>query len=193
MVERSPRERIVYSCAQLIRERGVTGTGVRDVVARAQAPRGSLQHYFPGGKEQIVHEALEWSAEFAASRVREYVEGTPAPTPGGLFAALAGQWQADLAARGFAAGCPLVAAAADIAASSDALRETIRDGFETWLAPLRAALHRMGLPVDRAAPLAVLMISSLEGAIVLARSQRDPAPLAAVAGELRPLLDAAAS
>lgn len=191
-MERGPRERIVYSCVQLVRVQGVTGTGVREVVARAAAPRGSLQHYFPGGKDQIVREALAWSADFAAARVRDYVDGTPEPSPGGLFAAMVGQWQADFARRGFAAGCPLVAAAADVAASNDALRETVRDGFEAWLAPVRAALRRMGVPADRAAPLAVLMVSSLEGAIVLARSQQDLAPLAAVGRELRPLLDGAA-
>lgn len=191
MGERGPRERMVYSCAQLVRERGVTGTGLREVVARAAAPRGSLQHYFPGGKDQLVREALGWSAGFAAEQVRRYVEGTPAPTPGGLLAALVDQWRADLTRRGFVAGCPLVAAAADVAAS-DALRDTVRDGFETWLAPVRDGLRRAGVPADRAGSLALVLISALEGAIVLARSRRDLAPLDAVERELRPLLDGAA-
>jgi AcrR family transcriptional regulator len=183
----------VYSCAQLVRERGVTGTGMREVVARAAAPRGSLQHYFPGGKEQMVREALAWSAGFAADRVREYVEGTPDPRPGGLFAVMAGQWRDELTARGFAAGCPLVAAAADVAATSDALRAAIRDGFDVWLAPVGEGLHRMGVPAERARSLALLMISALEGAIVLARSREDVAPLDAVVRELRPVLDGAAA
>ena len=192
MAERGARERVVYSCAQLVREQGVTGTGVREVVARAAAPRGSLQHYFPGGKDQIVREALGWSAQFAAARVREYVDGAAEPSPGGLFAAMVGQWRAEFRQRGYVAGCPLVAAAADVAASNDALRETIRDGFEVWLAPVRAGLVRLGVPADRAESLALLMVSALEGAIVLARSRHDPAPLAAVEAELRPLLDGAA-
>jgi AcrR family transcriptional regulator len=172
---------------------GVTGTGVREVVARAEAPRGSLQHYFPDGKDQIVREALAWSADFAAGRVAAYVDGTPDPTPGGLFAVMAGQWQDELTARGFAAGCPLVAAAADVAASSEALREAIRDGFDVWLAPVAEALHRMGVPAERARSLALLMISALEGAIVLARSRADVAPLTTVVRELRPVLDGAAA
>ena len=67
--ERSPRERMVYHAAQLIRMQGVSGTGLREVVDRAQAPRGSLQHYFPGGKEQLVDEALAWAGNFAAGQV----------------------------------------------------------------------------------------------------------------------------
>ena len=57
--QHGPRERMVFSAAQLIRRRGVGNTGLRDVVDDAQAPRGSLQHYFPGGKEQLVNEAVE--------------------------------------------------------------------------------------------------------------------------------------
>ncbi len=191
MTERGVRERVVHSCAQLVRTQGVTGTGLREVVARAGAPRGSLQHYFPGGKDQLVREALGWSAEFAAARIRAYAEGAPDPTPGGLLTALVGQWRADLTGRGFAAGCPLVAATADVAASSDALRATIRDGFETWLAAVRAALRSMGVPPERAGALALVVISAVEGAIVLARSRHDLVPLDAVEAELRPLLDGA--
>lgn len=190
--ERGPRERIVYSAAQLVRRQGVTGTGVREVVASAAAPRGSLQHYFPGGKEQIVREALLWSGEFAAARVAEYVDRLRTPTPGGLFAAMARQWQREFTARGFAAGCPLVAATADVASSSDALRETVREAFDAWLTPVAAALRGMGVPARRARSLALLMIGSLEGAIVLARARADVGPLRTVVRELRPLLDAAA-
>lgn len=57
-----PRERMVFSAAQLIRRDGVNATGMREVAAHAGAPRGSLQHYFPGGKEQLVNEAVTWAA-----------------------------------------------------------------------------------------------------------------------------------
>src|SRR4029079_10602212 len=56
--QQSARERIVRSAAALIRERGVHGVGLRQIVAHADGPRGSLQRYFPGGKAQLVTEAL---------------------------------------------------------------------------------------------------------------------------------------
>src|SRR5215471_9016581 len=61
-----PRERMVRSAAQLIRRKGVSGTGMREIVSEANAPRGSLQHYFPGGKEELVAEALLWMGGVAA-------------------------------------------------------------------------------------------------------------------------------
>lgn len=183
------RDRMVYAAAQLVRRQGVSGTGLRQVVERAEAPRGSLQHYFPGGKDQLVREALGWSAEFAAGRVEE--QAAASRTPGELFERMAGQWADELRRRNYAAGCPLVATAAD-AAADESLRTATSAGFATWLAPIREALERMGVPAARCAPLATLMLSALEGAIVLARADRDDGPLRTVTTELRPLLDAAA-
>jgi AcrR family transcriptional regulator len=181
----------VYSAAQLIRRAGVSGTGLRDVVAEADAPWGSLQHYFPGGKDQIVDEALGWASTFAANAVEDYLVTAASPTPGGLFATMVGQWRDEFTRRGYDRGCPLVAATADVAADNDALRGSISRGFDTWQRPIAAALRRMKVPRNRAASLTVLMLSSLEGAIVLARAHRDVAPLNIVLRELRPVLDAA--
>src|ERR671919_3276198 len=80
---RSPRDRMVYSAAQLVRTRGVTATGVRDVVEHSGAPRGSFQHYFPGGKDQLVGEAVAWAGDFAARWVASYRRAEAAPSPDG--------------------------------------------------------------------------------------------------------------
>lgn len=188
---RPARDRIVYATAQSVRERGVAATGLRGVVAEAAAPRGSLQHYFPGGKDQLVGEALLWSGNFAADQVGRLAGELRRPTPGALFAAMARQWRDEFSRRGFQRGCPLVAAAADVAGADPQLRDTVRTGFDGWLAAVRLELRRMGVPAGRADSLAVLMISALEGAIVLARINQDVRPLTTVVRQLRPLLDGA--
>src|SRR5947207_15908777 len=55
------RERIVQSSAELFRRQGYTGTGVKQIVAEASAPFGSLYHYFPGGKDQLTEEIIRTS------------------------------------------------------------------------------------------------------------------------------------
>lgn len=189
--ERPARDRMVFSAAQLLRTQGVGGTGLRDVVAHANAPRGSLQHYFPGGKEQLVAEAVAWAGRYAARRVRRNAESLEDATPGNLFAAMVEPWRAEFADQGFGNGCPIVATVADSAALSEKLRESAAGAFAEWRKPLVEALEQMGVSPTRAASLAVLMISSLEGAIVLARAEHDVAPLDSVVEELRPLLDGA--
>jgi AcrR family transcriptional regulator len=194
MTERwSPRERMVYAAAQSVRERGVSGTALRDVVERAHAPRGSLQHYFPGGKDQLITEALAWSVGFAARTVTQYVETAKSPTPGGLFAAMAKWWRDEFDNRGYERGCPLLAAAADVVGPDPELRAIVNTSFEAWIGPVRDALRSMGVPAARARSLSTVMISALEGAIVLARSRENTGPLRDVVRELTPVLDAAAA
>lgn len=189
--ERGPRERMVFSAAQLIRRDGVGSTGMREVAAHARAPRGSLQHYFPGGKEQLVNEAVGWAGRYAGARVARFLAALPEPTPGGLFAEMVRQWTDEYEARGFGGGCPVAAATVDLAASAEATREAVSAAFTEWTTAVARALTDLGVPAGRAGPLATLMISSLEGAILLARAERSSRALTTVARELGPLLDAA--
>jgi len=185
-----PRERIVYETAQHLRRAGVTGTGLREVVVAAGAPRGSLQHYFPGGKDQLVGEALEWAGTWAAERVDEHLAGMRRPTPARLFASVVDDWATDLASRDFERGCPVAAAVIDCADTNEAVRQAANSALRTWQRPITNALVSMGRTPRRAQALSTLMLCALEGAIVLARAQRDTAPLRLVARELAPVLDA---
>ena len=184
---------MVRSAAQLIRRQGVSGSGMREIVDQADAPRGSLQHYFPGGKDELVSEALLWMGGVAARRVRRSLEHLDERTPSALLAGIVDDWRRDLTSEGFAGGCPLVAAAADTAASSDELRRVLRRAFDGWQEPLMTALVELGVPDQRAEGLAMLVISALEGAIIMARVRCDLAPLDALVAELGPTLDASAS
>ncbi|MFJ2239048.1 TetR/AcrR family transcriptional regulator [Streptomyces sp. NPDC087859] len=191
MSERGPRERMVFSAAQLIRRDGVAATGMREVAAHAGAPRGSLQHYFPGGKEQLVNEAVGWAGRYAGRRVARFLVALDEPTPGALFAEMVRQWTDEYAADGFAGGCPVAAATIDCAESTESTRQAASAAFATWTGPVAQALSDMGVPGQRAGDLATLMISSLEGALLIARAERDVRALTTVARELGPLLDAA--
>jgi AcrR family transcriptional regulator len=182
---------MVFSAAQLIRRDGVAATGMRDVAAHAEAPRGSLQHYFPGGKEQLVNEAVGWAGRYAGRRVARFLAALDEPTPSGLFAEMVRQWTDEYESAGFAAGCPVAAATVDCAESVPATREAPAAAFATWTTPVARALADMGVPEGRAGALATLMISALEGAVLIARAERDVRALTTVTRELGPLLDAA--
>ena len=99
----------------------MSGTGIKDVVERSGAPIGSLYHYFPGGKTQLVAEALEAHAEKSRTLLgRFFGEGTsPATAVRRLF---------DSAAEGFDRagadkGCAIGAVSLDLRAEDDRARE----------------------------------------------------------------------
>lgn len=188
---RAPRERMVYSAAQLVRSRGVAATGVRDVVAHAEAPRGSFQHYFPGGKDQLVGEALVWAGGFAARWAASYRRDAEERTPSGLFAHMIRYWRDDLTSRRYESGCPMMATAAELAGGDSSVNESLRTAADRWEQAVTDELSRMGIAPPRARGLATLMISALEGAVMLARVHRDVGRLDTVLAELSPLLDAA--
>jgi AcrR family transcriptional regulator len=181
------RERMVHSAAQLMRERGLSGTGMREIAEHAEAPRGSLQHYFPDGKDQVVTEALAWITERVSAPLIRMTDADQ-PVPARMVVKkIFDRWRRFLVESDYLDGCPIVATVTD-AVANDALRSAAAAAFATWQTSLTAALRRGGLTRLRAERISVLVISSLEGAIVLARAQRDLAPLNTVAIELDQLL-----
>jgi AcrR family transcriptional regulator len=187
-----PRERMVRSAMALICVRGVNGTGLRDVVRHADAPRGSLQHYFPEGKEQLVGEALALAGRTASRTVRRLQERDGEIRPSDVFAAMVGAWRGWLTETDYALGCPVVATVADAVTVTPGLRAAAAETFEVWQASVADVLASAGVPAERTVPLAALLLSALEGAIVMCRARHDLAPLDTVLAELGPLLDAAA-
>src|SRR2546428_12940498 len=75
------RASMVRSAASLIRTRGVNATSFSEVLAESGAPRGSIYHHFPNGKEQLAGDAIRWTSEWVLAHQRACRATTPA---GGL-------------------------------------------------------------------------------------------------------------
>src|SRR5437870_10745317 len=75
------RERMLAATETLLRERGLAGAGIQQVVARSGAPIGSLYHFFPGGKTQLVAEALAIQSEKARALFQRILEDNAEPLP----------------------------------------------------------------------------------------------------------------
>lgn len=168
---------MVYSAAVLMRERGVHGVGLREIVAHAGGPRGSLQRYFPGGKTQLVTEALDiFGADLAA---REAPKLLAARTLAGAVDAVIAPWRQILLDSDFTLGCPIAATVVD-ASGNDQLREKARTLLAQWHDSVRDALIRLGSPKSTADDHASVLLAALEGAVIMARAQRSVQPLDAV-------------
>jgi AcrR family transcriptional regulator len=180
---------MVYSAAQLVRAQGVSATGLRQVIEEANAPRGSFQHYFPGGKDQLVGEAIGWAGGFAAQWVTAYRQSARRPSPAGLFAHIVKWWKEELAARDFERGCPVMATSVDAARTTPRVHSALLSALDAWEQAIVSELVAMGVQRRRSRRLATLMLSSLEGAIMLARVRRDLGPLDTIVTELRPVFE----
>jgi AcrR family transcriptional regulator len=187
-MSRPSRERLLDSAVDLLQRQGYHGTGLNELLERSEAPRGSLYHYFPGGKEQIGAEAIARAGDQVAAAVVHLLRAKPSVAD--AVEALAGLLAAGLEASAFERGCPVATTALEVTPGSEPIRAAVQASFESWLAPLRERLEAAGFDRPQAARRADLAIATLEGALVLARARQDADVLRDAGRQLRALLEA---
>jgi AcrR family transcriptional regulator len=187
MPKNDSKQKMIQSAAVLFREQGYSGTGFRDVVEHSGAPRGSIYHHFPGGKAQLAGETVRYASDVVATRIER---ATGAGDPVAALRAYIAGWRATLERSGFKAGCPIVAVAVE-ATEQPELAEAVVEAFERWERMFAKVLREAGVGRARAARLATLTVSAIEGAVVLCRARRDAVPLDDVGRELETMIAAA--
>ena len=103
------RERMIKSAALLLRERGVAGTSIAKVLERSNGPRGSVAFHFPGGRAEILTEALHWVGALVTDKLERERAGGASPAE--IFDFLCDFYKKQLSSTDFVAGCPVGATA----------------------------------------------------------------------------------
>jgi hypothetical protein len=154
------RERIVNRSAELFRRQGFAGTGVKQIVAEASAPFGSLYHFFTPGGDPVAATRNFFAAAAATVRESDYADA-----------------------------CPIATVALEVSSTSEPMRQACADVFNGWVDGATERLVGCGLSRKRSRALAFSMIASLEGAFVLSRALRSTEPIevagATVTAEVR--------
>jgi TetR/AcrR family transcriptional repressor of lmrAB and yxaGH operons len=176
----------VSTTIRLLQRAGLHGTALQDVLAESGAPRGSLYFHFPGGKEELVREALREAAAGADRRLRQALaEGDSAAAACEAFLAAHGR---RLEQSGFTEGCPVAGVGLDVGGGTDRLRAACDWALTGWVTLLAERLRVEGRSAEEAEALALTAIAALEGALLLCRARRSLDPLLAVSSQLRRLL-----
>jgi TetR/AcrR family transcriptional repressor of lmrAB and yxaGH operons len=178
------RASMVRSAAALIRARGVSGTSFSDVLADSGAPRGSIYHHFPHGKEQLAGDAIRWTSE----RVLAHQRACRATTAKGVLECFIDMWRQVVLASGGMAGCVVAGVAIDTAGGAPGLIDVVRATFRSWIELLSDQLAATGVPAGRASAIALAMVAGMEGALILCRAEGGVGPLETVAAELMRLV-----
>jgi TetR/AcrR family transcriptional repressor of lmrAB and yxaGH operons len=178
---RSARDRMVESAVVLLAQRGFQGASFTEVLARSKAPRGSIYHHFPDGKEQLIAAAVD----YAGARAVLLLDALGGRRPVEIVDAFMAMWRAVLERSGFTAGCSVLAVT--VSADSGELLDRAGQVFGSWQARLAELFRAGGVADGDADGLATMMIAASEGAVVLARAQQSFAPLDTVHQQLRVL------
>jgi len=169
------KDRILDTSAELFRRQGYMGTGLKQLVAEAGAPFGSIYHFFPGGKEELGAETIRRSGElYLQLFVAIAAEAPDAPSAVSDFFAGAAE---TLVETDYSDACPIATVALEVASTNDTLRQATADVFESWIDASTAYYTAAGLSDEKARALSLSILSLLEGAFIFSRAMRSTEPM----------------
>ncbi|WKG02275.1 TetR/AcrR family transcriptional regulator [Mycolicibacterium sp. HK-90] len=169
------RVRLLESATDLFSRNGFGATGIKAVLAAAEAPYGSLYHFFPGGKQELGAVALTYGSE----RCRALLESLFPPDVDVVEATADSFRQAaDLLEKtDYGCACPIATIALEVANNDELMRTAAADAFESWLAVVQQRFTAAGMTDERAREVAVEIFCLIEGSVLLSRTTRSSAPL----------------
>jgi TetR/AcrR family transcriptional repressor of lmrAB and yxaGH operons len=163
------------AAAKLFRQQGYHGTALRDILAAGGSPRGSLYFHFPKGKEQIGEAALTLAGEATRQAIARAAGASESAEI--FLVRLVRGMAADLERSDYKEGCPIATTALETSAQSEVLGAASRIAFEKWELEIKRGLERFGMASGDADLVATMVLSQLEGALLLARTYRSPEPI----------------
>jgi AcrR family transcriptional regulator len=178
------RQRLVIGAADMIRRRGLSATSVRDLAVHAEAPLGSTYHYFPGGKQQLAVEAIQYAGDTVTRVLGRALEAGPVE---GLRAFLA-LWRDVVISTDFAAGCPVLAVAVEEPTDGDLVVREAAAAFASWESLLAKAMRGRGVSRKQAEQVATLIVAAVEGTVAMCRAKRTVEPLDHVSAQLEAIV-----
>jgi TetR/AcrR family transcriptional repressor of lmrAB and yxaGH operons len=172
------RIRMVEGAVRLLAERGLQETSFSEVLELTGAPRGSIYHHFPEGKDQLVAAAVDLAGE----RAIRLLNGMAGASAVEIATRFLGIWRLVLDKSGFQAGCSVLAVtvatdSADLLAHTSAV-------FRAWRSTLAGLLEIGGMTAANASRFATTLIATSEGAVVMGRAERSLEPFDEAAGQL---------
>jgi AcrR family transcriptional regulator len=157
---------------------GYRGASFSSVLERARAPRGSIYHHFPGGKDELIAEAIRLSW----TRTDAFLDSLSGRSARDVVAEFVGLWRTLLERTDFGIGCSVLGVS--VSSADAGVRTAAGEIFGAWRARLAVLLAAGGVVPERSDAVAALVLSACEGAVAISRAERSTEPLDLVETEL---------
>ena len=180
------KKRIIETTADLMQRNGYCATGLKDIIRESGTPRGSLYHYFPGGKEDITAAALQASGNQFGEALQRCIDLEGSVVKG--LVRFIREYALSFEASGFEKGCPVATVALETASNSPVLQATLQDIFHNWCQILINHLVSTGWGEAEARNMAIFIMSSFNGALTMSRAAQRIEPMEIVASQIEQLL-----
>ena len=183
------REAIVKTAVRLFRKQGFAATGLNQIVEESAAPKGSIYHYFPGGKEAIGAAAVAFAGQQVVRTLTHLAESHAKPSMlVHTYATLLGGW---MASSNYRDGCPIATTLLETVPQSALIRQAAQVTLADWARVFAERLQAHQVAPQRAVRLAALAVATIEGALLQARVSMSQQPLLDAGEELALAFEAA--
>jgi TetR/AcrR family transcriptional repressor of lmrAB and yxaGH operons len=167
------KQKVLDTTRGLMQAQGYNATGLNQIIKESGTPKGSLYHYFPGGKEQLASEAIQLAAQELGQKLATAFEHSESLIQ--AFEAIVDVGIQELIESDFECGCPIATVALE--ANEGPVLEACQTAFRGAQKLLESRLLLAGYEADQAQRLATFMFGAYEGALILSRTHRDVSPL----------------
>jgi AcrR family transcriptional regulator len=185
------REYIIAKAAPLFNEKGYSGSSIADVMVATGLKKGGIYNHFES-KDDLAIAAFDHNWGLLKDRYTQALHAAGASPTAQLFAAI------DVHA-GFAegepvvGGCPLLNTAVESDDGHPLLRERVREAVDFWRELLRnivnSGIAQGEFRTADADEIATIIISTLEGGVMLSKLYHSPEHLSRAAAHLRTFLN----
>jgi TetR/AcrR family transcriptional repressor of lmrAB and yxaGH operons len=177
---------MVVTTSKLLQKQGFHGTGLNQILAEAEAPKGSMYFHFPGGKNQLAAEAIAASGDYL-DRVLSACQGASALDSVDAYLVELAGW---LERTEFREGCPIATTALEVAATAPEIGDACSAAFEHLISRLSGWLVNDGFDARTADQRAALTYAAIEGSLTFAKAKRSREPLDQLRSQLPRLIGA---
>ncbi|HWS22917.1 MAG TPA: TetR/AcrR family transcriptional regulator [Anaerolineales bacterium] len=181
------REKILLCSGILMEKRGYCGTGLNEIIQNSGAPKGSLYYYFPDGKEQIASEVAIRAGEIIAQRIRDMSKIYSEPSE--VIFEFLKQIAKKMEENDFHSGSTITMMAMESVTQSKRINQACQEAYLTIINALKELLMDGGVEAERAQGMAEIIISAIEGGIILSRTFQSPDYIRRVADRIKQMLN----
>jgi len=169
------KEEILSVAGKLMEKQGYHATGLSEILKKSGAPKGSLYHYFPGGKGELAIEVIKRNREQISKNIQFAMDQYEDPVI--AVSEFINKLADIIEEAGYAAGGPLTAIATETAATDHSISSACGNTYMEWIGIIKTKMAKSDKLRATSSRNAQVIISSLEGAILLARTLKSKEPL----------------
>ena len=183
------KEKLIETAMRLFRRRGYASVGLQEILKESGAPKGSLYHYFPSGKEALAEAAVRLAGSKMLVLFESLADKHKQPAP--FIKAYCRQMADWMEASDFSSGSPITTTILETVPDSSTIKLASEEVMGAWLEVVCGVYRASGLTKADSIRQAETLISAVEGALILCRVQASRKPLNNIAKVLsQPFLDA---